>query len=147
MLAAAALFATCLFASAPAGADELPDGRVYERVSSLARYGAEVYVPHLGAGSNYISTLTELPFEASATGERVVYVGAPSVGGNELAGEFAGNEYLAARAPGGGWVQSNISPSEAPTGVYRAFSSNLTVGFLDALEPLSVQAPGFGADL
>ena len=124
----------------------LPDGRVYERVSSLAQYGAEVYVPHFVA-KNYIATLTELPFEASANGERVVYVGAPSVGGNELAGEFAGNEYLATRASGGGWVQSNISPVEAPTGVYQAFSNNLTVGFLDADEPLSALAPGFGANL
>ena len=146
MLAAFALVLTCLVASAPAGADELPDGRVYERVSSLAPYGAEVYAPY-EAISNYIASVTELPFEASANGERVVYVGAPTVGGNELAGEFGGNEYLATRSPGGGWVQSDISPFEAPTGVYQAFSKGLTVGFLDALEPLSAQAPGFGEKL
>jgi hypothetical protein len=146
MPVAVVLLVACLFVSASAGADELPDGRVYERVSSLAQYGAEVYPPLLGVG-NFIATLTELPFEASANGERVVYVGGPSVGGNELAGEFAGNEYLATRASGGGWVQSNISPVEAPTGVYQAFSNNLTVGFLDALEPLSALAPGFGANL
>ena len=147
MPAAILLLVTCLSLTASAGADELPDGRVYERVSSLAPYGAEVYVPHLGATSNYIATLTELPFEASANGERVVYVGAPTVGGNELEGEFAGNEYLAVRASGGGWVQSNISPFEAPTGIYQAFSSDLSVGFLDADEPLSAQAPGFGTNL
>ena len=131
--------------AASAGAEELPDGRVYERVSSLAQYGAEVYVPLLGEGvSSYIATDTELPFEASANGERIVYAGAPTVGGNELAGHGAGNEYLAVRAPGGGWAQSDISPFEAPTGVYQAFSKDLTVGFLDALEPLSGQAPGFG---
>ena len=140
----AAICAMNLVASA--SADELPDGRVYERVSSLAPYGAEVYVPHLGIG-NFIVTLTELPFQASANGERVVYVGAPTVGGNELEGEFAGNEYLAERAPGGGWVQSDVSPLEAPTGVYQAFSSDLTVGFLDSEEPLSAQSPGFGETL
>jgi hypothetical protein len=146
MLSALALVLTCLVASAPAGADELPDGRVYERVSSLAPYGAEVYVPRESIG-NFIASLTDLPFEASANGERVVYVGAPTVGGNELAGEFGGNEYLATRAAGGGWVQSDISPLEAPTGVYQAFSSDLTVGFLDAIEPLSAQAPGFNEKL
>ena len=150
MLAAVVLLATCLFVAASAGADELPDGRVYERVSSLAPYGAEVYVPDQPAdenGNKFIATLTELPFQASANGERVVYVGAPTVGGNELEGELAGNQYLATRAPGGGWAQSDISPFEAPTGVYQAFSKDLTVGFLDALEPLSVLAPGFGETL
>jgi hypothetical protein len=146
MLAAVALFATCLFASVPAGADELPDGRVYERVSSLAPYGAEVYVPNQSVGK-YISTETELPFEASANGERVVYVGAPTVGGNELAGQDGGNEYLATRSSPGGWTQSDISPFEAATGVFQAFSKDLTVGFLDADEPLSGQAPGFGETL
>ena len=142
----AAICAMYLVASA--AAEELPDGRVYERVSSLAQYGAEAYVPHLSEHvSPYIATDTNLPFVASADGERIVYAGAPTVGGNELAGEFAGNEYLAVRAAGGGWVQSDISPFEAPTGVYQAFSSDLTVGFLDADEPLSVQAPGFGETL
>jgi hypothetical protein len=146
MLAAVALLVTCLLAAAPAGADELPDGRVYERVSSLAPYGAEVYIPGLSI-NNYTSLQTQLPFEASASGERVVYAGAPTVGGNELAGEDGGNEYLATRSPSGGWIQSNISPFEASTGVYQAFSKELTVGFLDADEPLSAQAPGFGETL
>ena len=146
MPAAIVLLATCLFASAPAGADELPDGRVYERVSSLAPYGAEVYAPVEPIGG-FISTQTELPYEASANGERVVYVGAPTVGGNELAGQNGGNEYLATRGSPGGWVQTNISPFEASTGIFQAFSKELTVGFLDADEPLSAQAPGFGETL
>ena len=146
MLAAIALLAICLFSSAPAGADELPDGRVYERVSSLAQYGAEVYAPDQPIGG-FISTVTELPYEASANGERVVYVGAPTVGGNELSGEKGGNEYLATRGAPGGWVQTNISPFEASTGVFQAFSKELTVGYLDADEPLSAQAPGFGVTL
>ena len=124
----------------------LPDGRVYERVSALAPYGAEAYVPDESVGK-FISTNTELPFEASVNGERVVYVGAPTVGGNELAGQDGGNEYLATRSSPGGWVQVNISPFEASTGVFQAFSKDLTVGFLDADEPLSAQAPGFGASL
>ena len=146
MLAAIALLAMCSLAAAPAGADELPDGRVYERVSSLASYGAEAYVPVQSIGG-FISTHTELPFEASASGERIVYPGGPTVGGNELAGQQGGNEYLATRSSPGGWVQSNISPFEASTGVFQAFSKELTVGFLDADEPLSVHAPGFGATL
>jgi hypothetical protein len=147
MFAALALLLSCVFVPAQAGADELPDGRVYERVSSLAQYGAEVYVPHVGTGRNFIATLTDLPFQASADGERIVYVGAPTVGGNELSGEYAGNDYLATRASGGNWVQADISPSEAPTGAYQDFSRDLTVGFLDALEPLSALAPGFGEAL
>jgi hypothetical protein len=132
-----------------ASAGELPDGRVYERVSSLAQYGGEVYPPGginnfgTGAGSEY----TGLPFQASTDGRKVAYLGSPTVGGNELYGAEGGNEYLATRLSNGGWEQSNISPTDVPGAVYQAFSSDLSIGFLDSVEPLSPLTPGFGEEI
>ena len=67
-----------------------------------------------------------------------------ALGGNELSGEDAGNEYLATRAGSGAWTQSNLAPTGAPSSIFQAFSADLTVGFLDAVEPLSANAPGYG---
>ena len=133
-----------LIGSASAG--ELPDGRVYERVSSLAQQGVEVYVPNVSEaqGIEYTAVNTDLTFQAAADGDRVAYVGGPSAGGNELSGEDGGNEYLATRAGSGTWTQSNLAPTGAPSSIFQAFSADLTVGFLDAVEPLSANAPGYG---
>ena len=127
-----------------ANAAGLPDGRVYERVSSLAKYGSEVYSPGEGTALNPTVEETRLPLQASASGDRVVFAGGLSEGGNELAGLNYGNEYLGIRSAGGGWSQSNISPVGYPEGLLEAFSSDLTVGFLDSDEPMSSAAPGFG---
>lgn len=128
-----------------ASADELPDGRIYERVSSLWQYASEVYEPVLELEVNeYPVSQTELLFQAAANGNRVAYIGGPSVGGNELSGTNGGNQYLATRSPDGGWTQANISPTYVASSVFQAFSSDLSVGFLDAVEPLSSTAPGFG---
>ena len=132
----------------------LPDGRVYEKVSSLSRYGSEVYQPILhvvtgskgGYGSNLV---TYLPFEASSDGSRVAFVGGLSEGGNEFSGYEKGNEYLGTHLPDGGWAQTNISPSldsstySSFTGIFGQFSSDLTIGFLESNDPLSSEAPGF----
>ena len=94
-----------------ASANELPDGRIYERVSSLWQYASEVYEPVLELEVNeYPVSQTELLFQAAANGNRVAYIGGPSVGGNELSGTNGGNQYLATRSPDGGWTQANISP-------------------------------------
>jgi hypothetical protein len=120
----------------------LPDGRVYELVTNPDGGDAEVYEPDaLGA---YSSIKTELPFQASVGGGAVAFVGAPSVGGNEDAGEGSGNEYVARRSGDDSWVQTNISPVGFPSGVFEGFSDDLSVGFLDSLEPMAVGAPGFG---
>ena len=132
-----------------ASADKLPDGRVYERVSSLAQHNGEVYTPG-GSRSFYVETnslYTGLPFQAAAEGNKVAFVGTPTVGGNELSGWEGGNEYLATRLSAGGWGQSNIAPADSPGAIYQAFSSDLSVGYLDSVEPLSSAAPGFGEEM
>ena len=150
--AAAVLCAVlCQILVGSASADKLPDKRVYERVSSLAQYGSEVYQPEVELYSTEIYedpvSSTELLFQSSADGNRVAYIGSPSVGGNELSGEWGGNQYLATRSASGGWTQANISPTYVSSSSFQAFSSDLSVGFLDAVEPLTSSAPGFGEEI
>ena len=152
MWAAAVLCAVvCQVLVGSASADKLPDKRVYERVSSLAQYGSEVYQPENLSYPTEIYedpvSSTELLFQSSADGNRVAYIGGPSVGGNELSGEFGGNQYLATRSSSGGWTQANISPTYVSSSTFQAFSSDLSVGFLDAVEPLTSSAPGFGEEI
>ncbi|MCL2769692.1 MAG: hypothetical protein FWD42_06225 [Solirubrobacterales bacterium] len=134
--------AAATYSSGTAG---VPDGRVYEMVTPLNNKGAEVYQPRQ-VGLEYSGTETEYPFQAAASGNAVAYVAAPTVLGNESSSYDAGNEYVATRSPGGGWSQIDVSPLNAPSSVYQAFSRELSVGFLDAEEPLSPSAPGFGQE-
>jgi hypothetical protein len=139
--------AICALASAGvANGEALPDGRVYEMVTPPDNNdGSEVYQPQEAEGhTGFSGTETQFTFQAAADGERVAFVGGMTEGGSESSGNDGGNEYLGTRLPGGGWKQTNISPPGAPSAVYEAFSSNLSVGFLDATEPLTSTAPGFG---
>ena len=150
MWAAAMLCAVvCQVFVGSASADKLPDGRVYERVSSLAQYGGEIYSPggYNDFSIEFSSAYTGLPFQASANGDKVSYLGSPTVGGNELSGGEGGNQYLATRLATGGWAQSNLAPADHPSAVYQGFSSDLSVGFMDSVEPLSPLAPGFGEEV
>jgi hypothetical protein len=122
----------------------LPDERVYELVSPPNNGDAEVYEPE--DAEVFSNTLTENPFQAAADGNGIAYVGSPSVGGNEDAGYFSGNQYVARRSSDGTWTQTNLAPSGLPSAVFEGFSSDLSVGFLDSLEPMSPQAPGFGEE-
>jgi DNA-binding beta-propeller fold protein YncE len=129
----------------------LPDGRVYELVTNPDSGDAEVevYEPEASvystqAGVAYSSIATEFPFQASVDGGAVAFAGSPSVGGNEDAGEESGNEYVARRSGDGSWKQTNISPAGFPSGVFEGFSDDLSVGFLDSLEPMAPGVPGFG---
>ncbi|HEX5307872.1 MAG TPA: hypothetical protein VFW38_02200 [Solirubrobacteraceae bacterium] len=147
-VASALCVALCVVVWAASADAALPDGRMYERVSSLEQYGGEVYAP--GGLDDFSIELTtsrtDLPFQASADGSKVAYLGSPSPGGNELSGEKGGNEYLASRQSDG-WVQSDIAPVDHPGAVFQAFSSDLSEGFLDSVEPLSSTAPGFGEEI
>src|ERR1700691_1729117 len=141
---------------APAFADiGLADGRVYEMVSPANNNEANVYVPfsinqgilNYGQGGVF----TKLPFEVSANGEAVAYLGAPTVGGIGNTGSGFGNEYLATRNAGGGWTQENLQPPGVKSTFYQAFSSDLSVGVLQSGEPgepevssLAQGAPGGG---
>ncbi len=134
----------------------LPDGRVYEMVSSFgsAQNGtAQVYTPNVHGRNLALAEgiPTELPFEVAADGEAAAYAGDPSSGGNGKGGNNSGNEYMATRLAGGGWRQVNIQPLGKYSTFYRAFSSDLTsavltasseTGLEDGLPPLSPEAPG-----
>lgn len=128
--------------AAPTVASELPDGRVYEQVSSLG-YGAEVY-PLEEPRHEFTWASTDLLFQAAADGSKIAFLGGPTSGGSEMSGHNGGNEYLGVRSPSGGWTESNISPDYAASAMFQAFSPELSVGFLDSVEPLSSAAPGFG---
>jgi hypothetical protein len=146
------------FRTLPASPLGLPDGRVYEMVSSFgsAQNGtAQVYTPDVYNGPLALAegTFTKVPFEVAADGEATVYAGDPSSGGSGKGGQSSGNEYLATRLPGGGWQQVNIQPHGKISSRYVAFSSDLTSGVLtaasetgteDGLPPLSPEAPGDG---
>ena len=136
-----------------ASANTLPDGRVYEQVTPEEKYGSEVYQPPiLYPSATYenesanSTTETQYTFQASADGDGIAYVAAPTVGGNVNQGLNGGNEYLARRSAGG-WTQSVLSPEGAPSSIFQAFSPDLTTAFLHSIEPLSSTAPGFGEAL
>ncbi len=136
----------------------LPDGRVFEMVSSFgsAQNGtAQVYTPNVYGLELILAEgiHTRLPFQAAADGEAAVYAGDPSSGGSGKGGQNSGNEYMAMRLAGGGWRQVNIQPHGKISARYKAFSSDLTstvleasseTGLEDGLPPLSPEAPGDG---
>ncbi len=126
------------FTSYPAGSSSgLPDGRVYEMISPPENQDADIYEP-LDAGSVEAipnedggdGLYSNAPFQASADGGAVEYVGAPTIGGNGSSGDELGNEYLASRSQGG-WKQTNITPKASRNITqYQGFSSELSVGFI-----------------
>ncbi len=146
------------FRTLPATPLGLPDGRVYEMVSSSgsAQSGtAQVYTPNVYSLELVLAegTFTQLPFQVAADGEAAAYVGDPSSGGSGKGGQNSGNEYLATRLPEGGWQQTNIQPHGKNSAQYKAFSSDLSsavltasseTGLEDGLPPLSPEAPGDG---
>ncbi len=146
------------FRTLPVAPLGLPDGRVYEMVSSFgsAQNGtAQVYTPSVYGNELALSEgiFTKLPFQVAADGEAAVYAGDPSTGGSGKGGQNSGNEYLATRVPGGGWQQMNIQPHGKISAEYHAFSSELTnailtassqTGLEDGLPPLSPEAPADG---
>ncbi len=146
------------FRTLPASPLGLPDGRVYEMVSSFgsAQNGtSQVYAPSVYGIELALAEgiPTRHPFQVAADGEAAVYAGDPSSGGSGKGGDGSGNEYLATRLPGGGWRQVDIQPHGKAGAEYRAFSSDLSsavltasseTGIEDGLPPLSPEAPGDG---
>jgi hypothetical protein len=146
--------ATFATPSVTAPSTVLPDGRVYERVSSAANADSDVYqdIPH--SLEPYEGSSTELPFLVSPDGNAVTYVGGPSeLGGIGAEGSDFGNQYLATRDAAGRWSAVNIDPpssSRVDLPAFNGFSSDLSVGFVSsaANPPLAPGAPGEGyADL
>jgi hypothetical protein len=149
------------FSTLPIGVLNLPDGRVFERVSPVDDGQSEVYTPDAfglelprseGVFAEYHAGGTANEFAVSVDGDGVVYPGAATGGGKSES-----NDYLATRLPGGGWQQVDIEPAGRFGAGYFAFSSDLSVGILRALSehagveeglpPLSPEAPGHGYDI
>ena len=130
----------------------LPDGRVYELVSTPVGFGnnAEVYFPagmlqagffETAGGYDNHGVISDAPFEASPDGGAVAFAGEPPpVGGDGRVGINGSNEYVAMRAPGGGWSALDVQPA-GKFNEYLAFSGDLSVGVLDSSEALAAQAP------
>src|ERR1700679_3318727 len=131
-----------------ASANTLPDGRIYEQVTPEEKHGSDVYEPPVSiitselGGTKYSeaheaanSTIeTEYPVQAAAVGAGIAFVAAPTGGGNQNQGKKGGNEERGGR-PAGGWTQSVLSPEDAPSTIFQAFSPDLTTAFLDSVEP------------
>jgi hypothetical protein len=134
------------FTTFPASGAGPPDGRVYEAVSSVG-VGAEtnVYVPAGMKGAldelARHGLFTNLPFQASADGDRVAYVGdPPATGGNGSDGVGGGNQYVAGHTSDGGWAQVSVDPSGYGN-EYVALSGDLSVGVASSSEKLAEGTP------
>lgn len=102
--------------SGGAGTSTLPDGRVYEQVSSAANDGdGQVYVPvtrrqpEPAVPFDIISTH---PVRAAAGGDRVAYVAEPLAsdpGGNGNTGTGGGSDFIATRSASG-WSAVDTTP-------------------------------------
>jgi hypothetical protein len=135
-----------VFRTRPTGLLSLPDGRVYEMVSPPSEHNANVFVPEMFTAGSQLpgseGVQSRLPFQASTDGDAVVYGGESSEGGNGLDAEGAGEEYLATRAPEGGWLQANIQPPGVVAARYQAFSDDLSTGILEWAENGSGETHG-----
>jgi hypothetical protein len=142
--------ACVLVAHGPAlAAVPLPDGRVWEMVSPLAKNGGEIngidgVVPDEGLPEGGI-------VQASANGSLITYVSllafAGSSGGEPQGAPLA-SQYLSTRMQDG-WSTANItttanSDTYSPAGSgapYRAFSSDLSLGLMQNGSPSPVENP------
>jgi Fibronectin type III domain len=122
----------------------LPDGRGYEMVTPAEDEGAEAYVPFFAKPEGKQDINAYFPFAASADGNAVTYVGAPTSTGNGSQGNGGGNQFLASRDTDGGWTQTNIQPKGYPYPVYWGFSTDLEHAVLGSPEPLTPDAPPKG---
>ncbi len=116
----------------------LPDDRAYEMVTPSFNEDANVYVPLSEATGESASegVQTFRLFQVASDGSSVVYVGdATSGGGNGEGGKGIGNQFLASRLAGGGWVTNSIQPPGVFATGYEGFSSDLSVGVLESGTP------------
>jgi hypothetical protein len=131
-------------APAPPESSVLPDGRVYELVSS-GGHDAEVYAPKIPLSEEFTGAITtQAPFQVALDGGAIAFPGSPSgSGGSGSNGREQGNEYVARRGAEG-WEAQDVQPPGVETGFYQAFTSDLSSAFVNANSPLSAQAPGDG---
>ena len=151
---ALAVAALALLPTQAAFAEEpLPDGRVFEKVTPTSNQDADVDVPFALPSGETLSQGIEtfFPFQVAGDGSAVTYVGDASTGGEGETGKGQGDQYLARRAPGGGWVQSVIQPDGHRKTHFQGFSDDLGIGVLTSgnggeprVGPLTVEAPSGG---
>ena len=149
-----AILAIALLPTQAAFAEEaLPDGRVFEKVTPTGNQDADVYVPLALPGGTPVSQGIEtfFPFQVAGDGSAVTYVGDASTGGEGEIGKGLGDQYLARRAPGGGWAQSVIQPDGHRETHFQGFSGDLRIGVLTSgdsgepeMPPLTVEASAGG---
>ena len=148
-----AVAALALLPVSSAFAEEpLPDGRVFEKVTPTGNQDADVYVPWAHEGVSLSQGVqTTFPFQVAGNGSAVTYVGDASTGGEGEIGQGQGDQYLARRAAGGGWVQSVIQPDGHRKTHFQGFSDDLGIGVLTSgngaepqVGPLTVEAPAGG---
>ena len=118
------------------GSQGLPDDRAYEMVTPPFNEDSNVYVPlSYGLSNESVngSIQTRHLFQVAGDGSGVAYIGdATSGGGNGEGGSGIGNQFLASRLAGGGWVTKSIQPPGAFVTEYEGFSSDLSVGVLES---------------
>jgi hypothetical protein len=119
-------------------ASTLPDGRVYELVSSPGSSAGDVYVPLTGhelASSHQV--YSEDPVRAATDGDAVAYVAEPPPGSGG-----SGSTGDGARAASG-WSAASIMPPVQNGQIYKGFSNDLSLSFLTDFEPpvLAPDAP------
>lgn len=117
------------FLTEPVGSASSPfDGRAYELVSTLGRFG-EPYAP---AAPGYGASLASAQiFQAAKDGNSLVYVGGSAeTGSTGNVGFGEGSQYLATRT-GHGWVPAVITPEGVTSSTnFAAFSEDLSTGYL-----------------
>jgi hypothetical protein len=134
------------FQTFPAGTPLLPDGRGWELVSPVEKYGGEPFpLEPYGSGAGCSADgckpgidITPAPSLSSPDGEAVTYQGFPF---SEGEGAAHANQYLSLRSASG-WRTIDLSPA-AMSGSYDAFDAGLTQGVLFQGQPsLTATAPG-----
>ena len=143
--------ADAVFSTFPQATPGLPDGRGYEMVTPVANESDELYVPYGANQETEEAINTGYPVRAAADGDAIAYVGEPNAEGNGSEGIAKGNEFIATRSPGGGWVQHDIQPpgvgSTFSSPFYVSFSEDLSHSVLFSAEPLSAGVPAKYEDL
>jgi hypothetical protein len=134
-----------VFHTYPMEAPGLPDGRAYELVSPIEKYGGEVIPENPAHGSCGTEckpgAKDELfPMQSSPNGEAVVYEGTPF---SSAGGALKENEYLSRRTASG-WQTTTLSPTSQQYSEkqgYEAFDENLTQGLLYQIPSITPDAP------
>jgi hypothetical protein len=133
------------FMTLPPTVQGLPDGRVYEMVTPVENQDRETEVPLADSrlsGEGHNGIYSPGPFEPAASGDAITYSAEQTTpGGTGLGGQGEGNQYIAMRAPAGGWRQSIIQPTGNKSAYYQGFTSELSIGFLASMSSEGGRSP------